>query len=533
MPKEKIKIKINGQEIIAARGQKILAIAAANDIFIPTLCADYDFPDKANCRVCVVEVKGLRRLVTACSTSAEDGMEIMTDSEKVKKARNTNIELLFAEHIEKCPTCVWRFECKLLDYAARYKILISTFKDRKNTRKIHKFANAVEIDGTQCIDCRNCIDACSLQQKINYLEIRGKGIEQEIVPASSKDKHCILCGQCTLHCPVSAAQEQLEYQEVEALLKNKSHFILVVQFTPSVSAAIGEDFGLPPGKIIDRNLSAGLRALGFDYVFSALSGRQIDILADARELLQHLRSGGTSPLLTATCPSWRRYVEKYRSDLLPFLSQAQSSQISNSRIIRTDWAEKKQIDCRNIKIVTVTSCTSQKFEAISRKNKIKGRPLVDFVLTTRELTFLFKKYKIALLERESALDILTKDLDASLCLADASGGTLDSVIKSAAVLSGQKKADFSFLNRKKAIDSIREAQFEIDGRILRTAVVNGIGSIRTLLDNFGKYDYVEVMACPDGCINGGGQPIPTNAFIRKKRLSALRRFAGNDGEQKK
>src|SRR3990167_8592774 len=228
----KIKIKINDKDIVCDEGKTVMQAALDNGFYIPNLCYHPDFSVKANCRICLVEIAPSTgsgqagKLVTACSTWVAEGMEIITDSERVKRSRNLNIELIFAEHIEKCPTCVWRTNCKLLELADKYKIEIRRFKDRKGKRKVYKFANAVEIDGTQCIDCRNCLDACNNLQKINYLELRGKGINQEIVPVSessgfafigrkSKKVDCIYCGQCAVHCPVGSAQEQTHWHLVE------------------------------------------------------------------------------------------------------------------------------------------------------------------------------------------------------------------------------------------------------------------------------------------------------------------------------
>ena len=226
-------VRINNKKVNWRKGQTILDIASENGITIPTLCHHPDLKVQANCRICVVEIKGWKNLVTACSTLVEDGMEIFTDTERVARARLLNLELIFAEHDIKCATCTFRFDCELLKLAAKYKVKINRFSPRKAKRKVYKFANAVEIDSSQCIDCRNCIEACSTIQKIGYLKLTGKGIDQEVVPVKDKNKACIYCGQCSLHCPVAAAQEQYHGDKLEKALGDKNK-IVVAQFAPSV-----------------------------------------------------------------------------------------------------------------------------------------------------------------------------------------------------------------------------------------------------------------------------------------------------------
>src|SRR6056297_858613 len=237
MAKKKISLKIDNKKYTCQPGESILQVAQRNGVYVPALCYHPDFPAKGNCRVCLVEVKrkGSKKseLVTSCSTQVEEGMEVKTNSPKVKKSRNLNIELIFAEHVEKCATCVWRLNCPLLEMARKFEINITRFKERKKNRKIYKFANAVEIDGSQCIDCRNCLEACGVMQNINYLHLKGKGPDQEIVPTENKDFDCIYCGQCALHCPVSAAQEQCQWEDVEKDLR-KQKKVMVAQFAPSI-----------------------------------------------------------------------------------------------------------------------------------------------------------------------------------------------------------------------------------------------------------------------------------------------------------
>ncbi|KKQ53873.1 MAG: [Fe] hydrogenase, large subunit HymC [Candidatus Falkowbacteria bacterium GW2011_GWF2_38_1205] len=317
-----IKISINGKNYSCEQGDTIMKVAAKNGISIPGLCGHPDFKARSTCRLCVVEIKGRRNLATSCSTIAEDGMEITTDNDRVKKSRNTNLELIFAEHIEKCADCIWRFECKLLAYAKKFDLKLTRFNDRKANRQTYRFANAVEIDGTQCIDCRNCVDACTLLQKIDYLEIKGKGADQEIVPSSNKNKKCILCGQCAVHCPVSSAQEQANWKQVEREIANPDQ-IVIAQFAPSIRVSIGEDFGMPHGSIVTNQVVAGLRALGFDYVFDVNFGADITTIVEAKELIERLNPGNKKnamPMITSCCPGWVNYVELYRPDLIPNLT---------------------------------------------------------------------------------------------------------------------------------------------------------------------------------------------------------------------
>ena len=523
---KKIKIKINGKKINCEPGQTIFKVARDNKINIPGLCGHPDFCAKGNCRVCVVEIKGRKNLVTSCSTCAEDGMEIRSNTERVKKARNMNIELIFAEHIEKCSDCIWRYECNLLHFAEKYDISITKFQDRKGDRKIHKFANAVEIDGTQCIDCRNCVDACSLQQKINYLELKGKGVDQEVVPTKNKKIHCILCGQCAVHCPVSAAQEQSHWEMVEQAMNNKNK-IVVAQFAPSIRVSIGEDFGLPHGKIMTENIVAGLRRLGFKHVFDVNFGADITTIVEAEELLERVKTGGTMPMFTSCCPAWVNYVEFYNPELIPSLTTARSPHIHIGGMIKTYWAEIMNINPRDIIVVSVMPCTAKKYEASRKEMKVNGMWPVDYVITTREFSFMMKKNKIDFPRlKKSKADNPLGEYSGAGAIYGASGGVMESALRTAQFMaceSSKAKLCQARLEFKKVrgLDGIKEAEVDVAGKKVRVAVVNGIGNIDGVIENLDKYDYVEVMACKGGCIGGGGQPIPTTDEIRRKRIEAI------------
>jgi iron-only hydrogenase group A len=530
--KKNIKIKINDKDISVPQGATIMQAAKKAGIDIPGLCGHPDFKAKANCRICVVEIEGRRNLQTSCSAEVQDGMVIRTDTDRVKNARNTNIELIFAEHIEKCADCVWRFECKLLSFAEKYKILISTFRDRKKNRKTYKFANAVEIDGSQCIDCRNCIDACSVLQNINYLELKGKGRNQEVVPTKKKNVHCILCGQCAVHCPVSAAQEQTQWEEVEPLLKIKkegklSKKIVVAQFAPSIRVSIGEDFGMPYGKLVTENIVGALRELGFDYVFDVNFGADITTMVEAEELMSRIKNHDTMPMMTSCCPAWVNYVELYHPELIPHLTTSRSPHIHNGGIIKTFWAKKYKVNPRDIVVVSIMPCTAKKYEAARKEMKINGNFPVDYVLTTREFSFLMKKNNIDLKTvKKAKSDNPLGEYSGAAAIYGASGGVMESALRTAHMMGcGDKKTglcrDRIDFKTVRGIEDVKVATVQVAGTKLSVAVVNGIGNIEKVLEELKEYDYIEVMACPGGCIGGGGQPIPTTPEIRKKRIAAL------------
>ncbi|MEA2065187.1 MAG: [Fe-Fe] hydrogenase large subunit C-terminal domain-containing protein, partial [Patescibacteria group bacterium] len=497
MAKNKIiNIKINGQEIKAKKEETILEVAYRHGIEIPNLCFHPDIPVKANCRVCAVEIKGRNDLPTACSTKVCEGMEIKTESAKAVVARKMNLELIFAEHIEKCPTCPMKSTCKLLAYARKYKLKIKRFKDRKSKRKIYKFANAVEIDGTQCIDCRNCVDVCA-QQGVNFLTLKGRGSEIEVVPVDDGEHICVYCGQCAVHCPVTAAQEQLHYQEVEKILKDKKDKIIVAQIAPSIRSSIGEIFNLPYGKIVTGQLVASLRALGFDYIFDVNFGADMTTIVEANELIERLKNNNPKseirntksdlPMMTSCCPAWVRFVEFYHPEFIPNLTTSRSPHIHLAGIIKTYWAEKIDANFKDIIVVSIMPCTAKKFESQRKELKIKNRNLVDFVLTTRELGFLLERNSVNLAEIKSqkADNLLGEYLEAA-AIYGASGGVMESVLRTACALLNEKDIGYIDFTAMRGAEGIKKANIKIGDRILKIAVVSGLGNAKKLLEELKK-----------------------------------------------
>ncbi len=525
---KKIEIKINGKKYLAQAGQTILEITRLNNIFIPSLCHHPDLKIKANCRICVVEIKGQSRLVTACSTIVTPGMEIFTDSAKVKIARATNLELIFSSHKEKCSNCNLQYECSLLSLAKRYKIKINNFKDRKNKYLTYKFDKSVEIDGSQCIDCQNCVDVCKNIQKIAYLEIQGKGSNRKIVPTENKKIDCIYCGQCTSHCKVASAQEQSQSLEVENLLLNKKGKTIIAIFAPSTRMTIGEDFALPYGQDNSPKMIGALKKLGFDQVMDVNFSADTTTLIEATELLERLNSSKkVLPLLTSCCPAWVKYIEFYRPDLIPNLTTSRSPHIQLGGIIKTYWAQEKKIKPENIIVVSIMPCTAKKFEITRPELKIGENYPVDYVLTVRELVYLIKKNKIdfkKVIAQKS--DNLINDGSSAGLIFGASGGVMESALRTASHVlnnSVKNKLRTSRLEFKEVRGQagLKEAQVTLSGKKLRVAIVNGIGNIKAVLKNIKKYDYIEVMSCPGGCIGGGGQPIPVSRDIVKARTAGI------------
>ena len=521
-----IHIKINNKEISARPGETILVVALRNSIKIPFLSYHPDLNNKGGDRVSLVEIKGRTKLVAADATLVYEGMEILSNSPRAKKMRRLNLELLFSSHIEKCQDCTQRYNCGLLNLAKDNNIKISEYEDRKADRKTYKFSNAVEIDGSQCIDCGNCVEACALQG-IDFLHFDGNGYTQEIKPVADKKKACIYCGQCTNVCPVAAAQEQSEWQGVEKALADKNN-IMVAQFAPAARISIGEEFGMPYGTNCAKKINTALKLLDFKYVFDINFGADITTMVEAEELLNRLgNTKATLPIMTSCCPSWVAYVEFYHPELIPNLTTARSPQIHGAGAIKSYFAKKNKIDDKRIKVVSIVPCTSKKHEAGRRELYYKKRPLVDYVLTVREFAFMLKKRQINLATlKDSETDPLFNDGSGAAAIYGASGGVMESALRSAISLydvDKKKKSRIERLEFKevRGLEGIKEATINLGKKKLKVAVVSGIANFPKIINKLKQYHYIEVMACPGGCLAGGGQPFPTTNEIRKKRSQGL------------
>ncbi|MFA5126390.1 MAG: [FeFe] hydrogenase, group A [Patescibacteria group bacterium] len=522
-----IKITIDGLALTAQKGETILSVAQKNKIYIPALCHHPDVKIQASCRLCSVEIKGRPGLVTACSTEVVDGMEIVTDSPSIRLSRLVNLQLIFTEHCEECNDCILKRNCLIKDLAQKYQVPITRFVDRKQGFPVHEFGKSLIFQSSKCIDCGLCVDVCH-QEGVDFLEYKKVGDFWQVCPSADKNKDCIYCGQCLVHCPVGAFEAVGEFEDIAKPLQEKNK-IVVFQFAPSIRAAIGEEFDLPHGTIVTGQLVAGIHRLGIKYVFDVSVGADVTTMEEASELVERIKNGGRLPMFTACCPAWVKYVEFFTPELVPNMTTVRSPQIIMGGLIKTYWAKKQKINPKDIVVVSVMPCVAKKYEKEKPELKINGLKPVDYVMTTRELAWLFKANNIDLknLPSEEADPALGIPTGAGV-IYGASGGVMESALRTAYYkLTGQHLRQLDF-KEVRGLQGFKRAAIKIGDRTLRVAVVNQLTNGQKIIEELKKnpqsYDYVEVMACPGGCIGGGGQPVPVNTEIRRKRAESLYRI---------
>jgi len=518
---EKILVIIDGKKYSAEAGRTILEVAQENGIKIPSLCYHPDVQARSNCRMCVVEIKGNKNLQTACSTKIQDGMEVITNSERIQKARKINLELIFSQHQEECDDCVWLDNCKLLEYEKEFGAEISKFPDRKSGRKIVQ-TGPIVFDWTKCIDCRLCVDVCPVE----FLEVKNRGADIAIETYPDENRECINCGQCIVHCPVGAIEAEGEFEEIEKPLADKNRTV-IIQFAPAIRSSIGEEFGMEPGSIVTGQMVAGMKKLGFNKVFDTSVAADFTTYEEAQELIERVATGNNLPAFSSCCPAWVKFLEFYYPEFIHNLCTSRSPQIMMGGILKTYWAKENNIDPKNIIVVSVMPCTAKKFEIKREEMRLEnGCFPIDYVLTTREMARLFKKHGIDLKNMESEeADNPFGDPSGAGVIYGASGGVFESAFRTAYFMATGKNMDNLDVKEIRGMEGIKIKELKLGDKILKVAVVSGIKNARKMLEELKKdpqaFHAMEVMACPGGCIGGGGQPIPNTPKIRKKRAEAL------------
>lgn len=515
-------IIIDKKRIKAKDGQTVLELAKKNGIDIPALCYHPDLKIKGSCRLCSIEIKGKKGLHSACSVKAEPNMIIFTDSSDIRRARKINLELLFAQHKEECIDCGLKFNCELLRLAQKYEVDAHRMIDRKKRYRSIQFGPSVFFHRSKCIDCRNCVDVCE-KQDIRFLETKEKGHNFQIVTSKKKDIDCIYCGQCIVHCPVGALEAVSDLKTVERLLKTDK--TVIFQFAPSIRTSIGEEFGMKHGSVVTGKLIAAIRKLGANEVFDVSVGADFTTTEEANELIEKLKTNDL-PLFTSCCPAWVKFIEFYEPDFIDNLTTVRSPHMILGGLIKTYWANKKDIKAKDISVVSVMPCVAKKYEIERKEFRIDGLKPVDYVITTRELAYLLKKKEINLAKiKEEKPSSIFGSASGGGIIYGASGGVMESALRSAHHKLTKRKLPKIEFKEVRGMEGLKRASVKIGKKNLKVAVANGIHNARKILEELkedpSKYDYVEVMACFGGCIGGGGQPVPSNSKIRLKRAKAL------------
>lgn len=532
-----VKVKINGLNVEAEEGKTILETANSVGINIPTLCHMKDLFPTGACRICSVEVSGMRGLIPSCAYPVQEGMEIETNSPRVRRARKTIVELLIENHPQDCLICVRNQNCELQDLSAKYGVREHRYSGEKKSHAIDISSASLERDPAKCILCGRCVRACGEVQKIGAIDFTNRGFRSIVTTPYDiglNISDCILCGQCVINCPTAALREKSSMKVVSNALENRNKFV-VAQIAPAVRATLGEEYNMPMGEDVTGKIVSGLRRLGFDKVFDTNFAADLTIMEESTEFINRLSNGGTLPMFTSCCPGWVKYLEQNAPDLKDNLSTCKSPHEMEGAVIKTYYAKKMNIDPKNIFVVSIMPCTVKKFESARPELNIDEHPDVDAVLTTRELVRFFNMAGIEFADlNDEEFDNPLGESTGAAAIFGTSGGVMEAALRTAYYkLTGENMPDLNLLSVRGS-EGIKESTIKINGLELNVAVVNGIGNIKNVIKDIregkSKYHFVEVMACPNGCINGGGQPIHNNPDKIAKRVAALYTI---DGKMKK
>ncbi|MFO8067764.1 MAG: NADH-dependent [FeFe] hydrogenase, group A6 [Bacteroidales bacterium] len=521
-------IDVNNKQIEARNGETILDALKRQGIHIPTLChLKGSFPS-GSCRMCVVENEKTNRLVTACSTPVEEGMKVLTHSPRVIESRKTIVELLLSNHPDDCLYCVRNKNCELQDLSEELQVRERRIKGEKNSNHLDRSSASIVRDPDKCILCGRCVRVCEDVMGVACIDFINRGSQSVIGSAFNSalnTSSCVNCGQCIMVCPTGALSEKSHFPELISMLNNPEKTV-VVQYAPAISVSLAEEFNMPAGVDINGVMNAAMRKMGFKFVFDTTFTADLTIMEEAAELVDRVKSGGTLPMITSCCPGWVKFAEEFYPDLLPNLSTCKSPQQMMGSVIKSYWAEKTGNKAEDIYSVSVMPCTAKKFEAQREEMTHKGITDVDAVLTTRELGQLIRMFGIDINNiAPEATDSPLGFRSSAGKLFGASGGVMEAAIRTAYnMITGEELMRFK-IEALRGLDGCKEAQISIKGLDVNVAVVNGLANARVLLDKMKKgeknYHFIEVMACPGGCINGGGQHIGATEEAVKARMKAL------------
>ena len=531
-----VTVKINGRDVTVPSGTTILEAARLAHIDIPTLCYMKGVNEIGACRICVVEVKGARSLVTACVYPCDrDGMEIYTDSPLVQESRRTTLELMLSNHNRSCLSCVRSGNCELQALCKRYGVdNEAVFDGEKTPSEIDDSAAHMIRDNSKCILCRRCVAVCKETQGIGVIGASNRGFKTAITSAYEMglgETSCVSCGQCIAVCPTGALQEKDNTKEVFDAI-NDPEKIVLVQTAPAVRAGLGECFGYPIGTDVQGKMVAALRRLGFDKVFDTNFGADLTIMEEATEFIHRVKNGGVLPIITSCSPGWVKYCEHYFPDMTENLSTCKSPQQMFGAVAKSYWAEKMGVDPKKIVMVSIMPCTAKKFEIGRDDENANGVPDVDIALTTRELARMIDRAGLRFQELpDEEFDKPLGTGTGAAVIFGATGGVMEAALRTAVAMITGKEAPSVDFAEVRGVEGIKEAAYDIDGvGTVKVAVASGLSNARELLtkvkNSEADYQFIEIMGCPGGCVNGGGQPqvpysIRNFVDIRAERAKVL------------
>jgi len=523
-----IHITIDNKETTVEEGMTILEAAQRIPVIIPTLCHFEGLSEYGGCRVCMVEVEKEPRLTPACSRLAVDGMVVRTNTDRVRRARKLNLELMLANHPYDCLSCVRNQKCDLQRLAYEFGVEKVRFHGSKPDFTVDGTSPSIVRDPNLCILCGRCVRTCAEVQSIKAVDFSHRSHGSKVSTAFEEDiakVECVNCGQCILGCPVGAIKERSSIEEVWAALNDPAKHV-VVQEAPAVRVALGEEFGMEPGALVEGKMYSALRELGFDKVFDTNFTADLTIIEEGSELIERMTKGGVLPLITSCSPGWIKYAEHFYPDLLDHLSTCKSPQQMFGTLAKTYYAENAGIDPANIVSVSVMPCTAKKFECRRPEMRSSGYQDVDYVLTTRELASMIRQAGIDFAhEKDSKADSLIGTYTGAGTIFGATGGVMEAALRTAYELitkSTLPKLDFKAV---RGMDGIKEATVRIGEMKVKVAVAHGLANAKKLMDKVrskeADYHFIEIMTCPGGCVGGGGQPIGVTLQKRMARAKAL------------
>ncbi len=527
-----VNLKINNIDVTVPEGSTILEAARSIDIDIPTLCYLKDINEVGSCRICVVEVKGMRALQASCVYPVSEGMEVFTNTKNVRDVRKINLELILSNHERKCLTCNRNKNCELQTLSNDLGVSEIRYEGENPHYNVDKLSASIVRDPNKCIICRRCVNVCKNIQTVSVIDANERGFKTIIGSAFNMplaETPCTNCGQCIVVCPVGALREKEEIDTVwEALADPKKH--VFVQTAPAVRVALGEEFDMPIGTRVTGKMASALKLMGFDGVFDTNTAADFTIMEEGTELLQRLENGGKLPLITSCSPGWVKFCEHNFPDFLDNLSTAKSPHEMFGAIMKSYYAEKQGIDPADIFVVSVMPCTAKKFESKREELSSTGYPDVDAVVTTRELGKMIKQSGIDFVKLpDGEFDAPFGIGSGAAAIFGTTGGVMEAALRTVAdILTGEDIKQIEY-NAVRGMKGIKEASLQIAGKKVRIAVVSGLGNARKLLDKIRagevQYEFIEIMGCPGGCVTGGGQPIVSSKIKMDIDVHAARAAA--------